>query len=490
MTTDSPADAIRTSFRSNVSLVELSDQQVRLDSPWGHATLGRVTPGLLRALHALSGDGGTEAELLRCIGRDDGSTAASTLFYWLSRLGALRYLKYQVVARQGVLATVEPMVPGFEQRETPIGAAVRVRLSRFAFVRRDGDALLLESPLGLVRTVLFKRLAVVVLAELARPCSAQDLSIRLRDISETEARALLTLLASAGIVGEVDDDDAISEDEDPVLSGWEFHDLLFHVRSRTGRHDYPSGATFRFDGREPPLPAVRANFPGEGIPLYKPDLHRVAKSDLPFTEVVEGRRSIRVYGVDPITRRQLGEFLYRVARVRRLLEPDAGQGRRYQASDRPYPTGGACHELELYLAVASCRDLAAGMYHYDALDHRLFKVSDRNDAVVSLLRGAQAAASLMDEPQVLIIIASRFGRVAWKYSGLAYALTLKNVGVLLQTMYLVAAAMELAPCAVGSGNSEVFRAAVGGVPFAEPPVGEFLLGSAPRDREERHPRPS
>jgi SagB-type dehydrogenase family enzyme len=68
-------------------------------------------------------------------------------------------------------------------------------------------------------------------------------------------------------------------------------------------------------------------------------------------------------------------------------------------------------------------------------------------------------------------------RVAWKYAGFVYALVLKDVGVLYQTMYLAAAAMGLAPCALGVGDSDLFARAAGTDPYAEPSVGEFLLGS-------------
>jgi SagB-type dehydrogenase family enzyme len=77
----------------------------------------------------------------------------------------------------------------------------------------------------------------------------------------------------------------------------------------------------------------------------------------------------------------------------------------------------------------------------------------------------------------LIILTARFQRLMWKYQSLAYALILKHVGVLYQTMYLVATAMGLAPCAVGGGNSDLFAQATGLDYYTETSVGEFLLGS-------------
>ncbi len=44
-------------------------------------------------------------------------------------------------------------------------------------------------------------------------------------------------------------------------------------------------------------------------------------------------------------------------------------------------------------------------------------------------------------------------------------------------MYLVATAMNLAPCALGSGNSDFFTRAAGIDYYEESSVGEFTLGS-------------
>ena len=60
---------------------------------------------------------------------------------------------------------------------------------------------------------------------------------------------------------------------------------------------------------------------------------------------------------------------------------------------------------------------------------------------------------------------------------MGYALILKDVGVLYQTMYLVAEAMGLGACALGGGEADLFAAAAGVDDYAESSVGEFLIGS-------------
>jgi SagB-type dehydrogenase family enzyme len=127
---------------------------------------------------------------------------------------------------------------------------------------------------------------------------------------------------------------------------------------------------------------------------------------------------------------------------------------------RPYPAGGSLHELELYMIAGQVRGLEPGIYHYRAHVHELEKVP-ANEATVKQLRNmGAAAAETREPPHILIVISARFERIMWKYPARAYALTLKNAGVLLQTMYLVATAMGLAGCALGSGDSDLSRPAL------------------------------
>ena len=76
----------------------------------------------------------------------------------------------------------------------------------------------------------------------------------------------------------------------------------------------------------------------------------------------------------------------------------------------------------------------------------------------------------------MITLAARFGRVSWKYSSLAYALILKDVGVLTQTLYLMATDMGLGGCAIGSVDIDLFARMTGIEFHVEGSVGQFALG--------------
>jgi SagB-type dehydrogenase family enzyme len=286
----------------------------------------------------------------------------------------------------------------------------------------------------------------------------------------------LSLLLSAKVIDQARDG-VLPEEDDDTLRQWEFHDLAFHARSRLGRHDHGIGGTFRFFGKLPSLPAVRSVYPGAAIALAKPASNDAGINDRSLAAVMSARRSVRRHGNTPISVGELGVFLFRVARVERVIPADPALGRRYETSMRPYPSGGATYDLEIYLTVHQCTGLDPALYHYDPLVHALRLVAPQGPTTDALLDGARFAAKMQDRPQIVVTLTSRFQRLSWKYESIAYAATLKNVGVLYETMYLVATAMELAPCALGAGNSDLFSRLIGTDYYRESSVGEFMLGS-------------
>jgi SagB-type dehydrogenase family enzyme len=205
-----------------------------------------------------------------------------------------------------------------------------------------------------------------------------------------------------------------------------------------------------------------------------PDLDLAAKADPPFTEVLEGRRSTRAHDpAAPVTLDQLGELLYRSARIRRVFTGSDHS----ELADRPYPCGGALHELEIYPLVTSCAGAEPGLWHYAAADHQLELVAGPSGATAALVAGARAAAVMTANPQVVLIVTARFGRVMWKYHAIPYSLILKHVGVLYQTIYLVGTAMGLGVCGLGGGDAADFALASGLPYHAEGSVGELVIGT-------------
>ncbi|MGW3526115.1 SagB/ThcOx family dehydrogenase [Streptomyces olivaceus] len=365
----------------------------------------------------------------------------------------------------------------------PVAGTVRpddvVRLSRFALCRSRYGVLALESPLATARALLDHRAARVLVSSLAAEQHVGDLAEQVAgDAALPDTCALLGVLAGAGLV-DVRRADGRFDEEGPALRQWEFHDLLFHSRIRSGRHDAPLGGTFPHRGRLAPQPAVKPVPDGPAIELYRPSLEAITERDPGLTAALEGRRSFRSYGDRPLTAEQIGEFLYRVGRVRTLFVPAAGDEPGGEIVSRPYPTGGSSYELELYLTVQRCAGVEPGIYYYDPVAHRLVLVNDAYRDRRAMLEAASVATAREADPDLLITMTSRFQRLSWKYSGMAYATTLRHTGVLYQTMYLVATAMGLAPCGLGIGNADMSARVLGLDYLRESSVGDFILGSRP-----------
>ncbi|MBC6417309.1 MAG: SagB family peptide dehydrogenase [Prochloron sp. SP5CPC1] len=228
------------------------------------------------------------------------------------------------------------------------------------------------------------------------------------------------------MLSEVLPEGKIQEETNIPLMQWEFHDLLFHTRSRLGRHDAPYGGTYRFLGKIDPLPGVKPPMSEEVIKLEQPDISSLTTTDVSFTQVLERRKSIREYGETSITKQQLGEFLYRTGRIKNTRQTELGE-----LSERVYPSGGAIYELELYPLVHLCEGISSGLYHYCPQKHQLYGLSGATDPVARLLNNARMTmGNASNPPQVLIILAARFQRLAWKYQSMSYGLLLKHVGVL------------------------------------------------------------
>lgn len=448
-------------LRQDASVTDLGGS-LSIQCQTGATELADPSPGLRAAVWALAGGDVPELELAGLVTSLDGEMAVLKLHMLLRRLDRGGWLEHAVLADGEALVRLRPT--GSEGR--PEGRTVPpdspVKLSRLAVVQAEEGQLVLRAPESGFALVLGAA-AAPLLAALADWTTPEALPVPARGVD---------LLAAAGVLvtGGVD-----HEREDRALAAWSPPDLWLHARSRGSRLSAGYGGTYALAARFDPLPVTRPAWPGHRVELVAPDLELAAKNDPPLTGVLERRRSVREHGVEPITVDQVGELLYRVMRQRQTFVADDGM----ELADRPYPSGGAVHELEIYPLVTACRGLEPGLWHYHVADHALDWVAEPSPHTARIAAAAQSASLLPELPQVVLVVAARFGRVQWKYETIAYSLVLKHVGVLYQTVYLVATAMRLAVCGLGGGDAGDFAAATGLPYHEEGSVGELVLGSAP-----------
>lgn len=384
------------------------------------------------------------------------------LAHWylgLARLHAHAALEYQIV--DGIV-----MVPHKASWQFPVAQLVDdsvVSLSRFSHLRIAGGTLVLESPVGAASLMLEPGAAVTaLLARLATPVRAADCASQHGAV----ARELLDALHAAGLIA-VHADGVSSDDTGPLVH-WSFGDAIIHAATRLGGHPARIG---RKDGSAPSSP-VHEFAMATYITLPPVELTAAASRAPRLDDALSDRRSRRDYSPRVLHVRSLGELL---ARSCRETQHEDAEGR---GIFRLYPSGGACHPLDVWVAISRCDGLGPGLYRYDRSGHALGFVTASADDAQQLVRAARRAAARDDDGHALLLFAADFAKTSARYHGIAYALMLKEVGAAMQTVHIVGEAIGLAVCPIGSGDSAQFARAVGGSFFGYSSVGEMLVGAS------------
>jgi oxazoline/thiazoline dehydrogenase len=423
----------------------------------------RLPPGIIVAtFRMLSRRGCRLLDLLPLVDESTGALSLREQLQKLWRYGFLtEVLYFEERAAASLTACGETsLIPDIIRPSEP------VILSEYSCMHKCGETLVLETTeFSATMQVRHARLMQAATA-LVNPMNCDNLA-RCVQLPEDTVMAFVALLLGIEVVRRAD----TSSSQTKNISGWAFADRLLHARSRLGRHVGGFGGTFPLRGTVEHPSALACRRGGESVQLPVPDLAQITARDRPFTSVLEQRRSLREHSAEPISSGQLGEFLYRTARVTEVF-----QSYGMEFIKRPFPSGGGLYEIEFYLVVNRCEGVKSSLYRYDGQTHCLEHISDPSSDTKAMLVDAMRSSGCRNEPHVLIVLSARFLRVNWKYESIAYSVILKNVGVIYQTMYLVAAAMGLAPCALGGGSAISFCRATGSDYWDESAVGEFMVG--------------
>ncbi|OZM71931.1 SagB-type dehydrogenase domain-containing protein [Amycolatopsis antarctica] len=372
---------------------------------------------------------------------------------------------------QAPLLSLIPVVKAPEFRPEPVPGGAPVRLSRFATIRPDGGALVLESPASRFTVSLGGQAAVRVVTALAAPVSIAEIGAR-SGIDGRVVADIVAYLTAAGVALVGDGRAGFAEDEDPALRSWSHHELAFHRKSRTRQGDGPVDMAPATDA-QPPI--VKPVPPGRTVALPRPAPGRTGHGEPGLTALLETDHTCPEFSGDGLSLRELGELLFRAARIRSIGPGHLPFGPGHEASQRPYFNVACLYELEVYLSIDRCTGLDRGIYHYDPLGHALTLVNDDRTDLAEMLDMAKVAAGSVPRPAALLSVTARPGRTSWALGGAAYATALAHFGALQQTLYLVAKAMGLAVHAVPVDDCDTVGRALGLDWPAEIGVGECVL---------------
>ena len=197
-----------------------------------------------------------------------------------------------------------------------------------------------------------------------------------------------------------------------------------------------------------------------------------------YAELLDIRRSERVFGKEAMTREQLAFILWSIQGVQFI------RGANY-ATMRPAPSGGARHPFEIYAAIRDVAGMKPGVYHYLPLEHIGEKkvalefhreLPDYEVNITDMLSGQKWAATA----QAVIFFSCVAYRGEWRYSKFAHRVMLIDLGHAGQNLMLSAAATGLGSCCIAAYDQDVCDKTLGLDGFEEYTVYACAVGCVKR----------
>lgn len=175
---------------------------------------------------------------------------------------------------------------------------------------------------------------------------------------------------------------------------------------------------------------------GEKVILPDPSL----KGGFSLEQLLVRRRSIREYPDKALTLTEVGQLLW------------SAQGITHSQGFRSAPSAEALYPLELYIVAGQVDGLPSGVYHYQAQQHQLLKISDAD--IRKNLAEAALSQPWVNNAAAVIIFTADYGRTTRKYGKRGKRYVHIEVGHAAQNLFLQSEALELATVVVGAFNDK------------------------------------
>ena len=196
---------------------------------------------------------------------------------------------------------------------------------------------------------------------------------------------------------------------------------------------------------QPPLVKAPMAKDGNRIALTKDFSQLPMLHNLP--QLIESRRSARIYTQETMTLEQLSFLLWACQGVKSI------RGKSY-ATLRTVPSGGARHPFETYLLIRKVNGLKPGVYHYLPMDHQLeflHEIENLDETVNESLCGQSWAV----KANVLFYWSMVPYRAEWRYGIYAHRVALMDAGHMAENLYLACTGIGLGCCAIGAFRDEL-----------------------------------
>ncbi len=169
-----------------------------------------------------------------------------------------------------------------------------------------------------------------------------------------------------------------------------------------------------------------------------------------FAEVLQKRKSIRVFSDDSLSLVDLSFLLWASTGIQRI---------EHGYDFRVAPSAGALYPIETYIAANNVETLKEGIYHYNIKNHLLeeIKIGNFGDAISHAALDQLMCANA----SVVFIWTAVFRRSKWKYSQRAYRYIYLDAGHVAENLALAATSLDCGSCHVGAFFDDEINSIVG-----------------------------
>jgi len=299
------------------------------------------------------------------------------------------------------------------------------------------------------RTVMVDRLGADLLTAAGYWRSLRELERTFPDAGVRRLRATVSQLVEAGALERSD----ASGSRRTAFDAWQAWGPAAHLHfdSKDPSWASPGEAAGMLETWSMTDPAPQEARVIDGTPLDLP----ASRASGSFPSVLLSRRSWRRFGREGLTLEQLATLLGLTWGTQQWVHLRKGRFRL-----KTYPSPGACHALEAYVAVQRVKGLRRGLYHYQADSHQLVRLPARIGNMRKWMVEALGGQAWFGPAAAVVFMTAVFPRVQWKYrSSRAYRTVLMEAGHACQTFCLAATWLRLAPfCTAALADSRIERA--------------------------------
>jgi SagB-type dehydrogenase family enzyme len=245
------------------------------------------------------------------------------------------------------------------------------------------------------------------------------------------------------------------DSREKVLHNWKAWNpaaSFFHMQTKDSYTEEINAEEIRWV--EDLLQSKRAPAPVKSYPDARTIVLAQERYTGEFPRVLQERRTWRKFGPQAVPKEIVGRLLHLSFGVQGWLRiPEGGR-----FAQKTSPSGGALHPAEAYLLAQNVHSIPRGIYHYDAVGHRLQEI--RRGVTPAEIQKLLAGQWWFRDAALVVFLTAVFRRTQWKYDyPRAYRAVLAEVGHLCQTFCLTATWLDLAPfCTMAFADTRIEQA--------------------------------